>query len=71
MADPAPIHRLLDALSWEPIPEAHPGDDGMPYATHRGVLELRELRLRCYTLNDGRRIFDADDVARLFEEPSQ
>lgn len=34
--------------------------DGL-YATHEGVFEFGGARLRCYRLNDGRAIFDAED----------
>jgi hypothetical protein len=66
----APIEKLLDQVDWKGLPQASPsfaGDPDVPYATHEGTLELGELRLRCYQLNDGRRIFDAEDVAALFE----
>ena len=38
-----------------------------PTAVWSGVLILSGVRMRCYVLDDGMRIIDADDLARLFE----
>lgn len=61
----APIEILLERLDWKRLP-APEGTDGL-YATHEGVLEIGELHLRCYMLNDGQRVFDADDIHRAFD----
>lgn len=59
-----PIEQLLDTVDWqEGNPE--PDDSGLPYATHKGVLELFGVKLRCYRLNDGRALFHADDFHAL------
>jgi hypothetical protein len=60
-----PIDKMMDAIEWSET-SAQPGTDGIPYATHSGVLEVAGLRLRCYRLNDGRAIFDADDFKAAF-----
>jgi hypothetical protein len=59
----SPIEILLEQVNWELVntdKEAHPNN--LPFATHKGVLEIAGISLRCYRLNDGRAIFDADDV---------
>lgn len=33
----------------------------LPYATHEGVFEVLGHQLRCYRLNDGSTVFNADD----------
>lgn len=59
------LDTLLDAVKWERI-DATPADtNGLPYATHRGVLSLDGQELRCFQLNDGRRILHAEDVHRV------
>lgn len=66
-----PIDTMLAAVEWKAIDLTGCSFVGEPdalYATHEGVLELGDLRLRCYTLNDGQRVFDADDLARFFDD---
>ena len=60
-----PIEILLDQVEW--IECFTPGPHGtLPYVTHKGIFTIGEIRLRCYVLSDGRRIFDATDVKELF-----
>lgn len=40
---------------------------GLPYPTHSGVLEIVGRKLRCYRLNTGEAIFDADDFNAFLE----
>lgn len=61
-----PIDFLLNAVEWTETDHAeHEHGDGL-YATHEGVLWMGDVSLRCYTLNNGARVFDADDVDRFF-----
>jgi hypothetical protein len=49
-------------------PEAEPPTaERLPTAVHSSTLKLSGVELRCHVLDDGRRIIDADDLARLFE----
>jgi hypothetical protein len=60
---PTPVEMLLAGVSWEAVPDpAECHNDGIPYATHRGVLELAGQSLRCYRLSNGLAVFDADDL---------
>ena len=60
------LETLLDSVNWERI-DATPADtNGLPYATHQGVLTIGGEALRCFRLNDGRAILHADDVHRVF-----
>ena len=62
-----PVDYLLDRVAWESMPDpAIDNDDGIPYATHRGVLHIGDYALKCYVLNDGSRIFDEEDILRMF-----
>jgi hypothetical protein len=62
------IEALLDTVEWSEIKDGSPVDagDGLPYATHQGVLWIGDRSLRCYRLSDGRAVFDADDVHEFF-----
>lgn len=61
----SPIETMLEGVAWQE--QAPPEVDcGIPYATHSGVLNLMGRNLRCFRLNDGRAIFDADDLADFF-----
>lgn len=68
-----PADMLIDQKAeWDADePKSPPADwDGVtPYATWSGILEIVEgVEIRCYVLNDGRRIFNADDVNEFFGE---
>jgi hypothetical protein len=69
----APIEMLLEQeVEWEEIDLAGARFTDEPdalYATHKGVLEIGAAKLRVYQLNDGQRVFDADDVGAFFTPP--
>ena len=60
------IDILFDAVAWLPVetPE-HSGE--IPHTTHEGVLKIGDSSLKVYTLSDGQRIVDADDMHELFD----
>jgi hypothetical protein len=57
------MDHTLDGLAWEPSGDGGFDDAGIPRATHTAVLDIMGHKLRCYTLADGRRIINADDVS--------
>jgi hypothetical protein len=61
-----PVEKLLESVAWKPL-DNNEAETDLPCATHSGVLEINGLKLRCYTLNDGRRIFDAEDIHALLD----
>lgn len=61
-----PIEVLLDSVAWTPLPDHEDTGDGIPYAVMEGVLNVGTHSLRCYQLNTGVRVFDADDVHAFF-----
>lgn len=54
------IPAMLTNVKWQAT-EVVPQTDDLPYATHSGVFEILGRTLRCYRLNTGQAIFDADD----------
>lgn len=62
-----PIDIMLDTIQWEKedIHEHEHGSD-LPFPTHKGVLEIGGGKLRCYQLNTGERVFDAEDIHKFF-----
>ena len=62
----SPADKLMDSAEWVAIPGAQREPGGLPVPTHEGVLRIGSAELRCYQLDDGRRIIDADDVAEFF-----
>ena len=64
-----PIDMTLDGITWTAVSPKNPSehDDGLPYATHEGVFEIMGHKLRCYRLNTGQAVFDADDVEAFFQ----
>lgn len=55
---------MLNGIKWEEV--EHLEKPTGRYATHQGVLTIEGHRLRCYQLNDGTRVFDAEDVEAFF-----
>lgn len=60
-----PADKLMDMVEWKEIPHGE-RVDGVPVATHEGLLRIGACELRVFQLDDGRRIIDADDVAEFF-----
>lgn len=58
--------RLLDFVEWEPVP-APENPDGLPYLTHRGVLNLPGIELQCGVLSTGERIFYGPVIDAMVE----
>lgn len=58
----------MDAVKWKVIPkyELLSSEETGIYATHQGWFEIAGYRIKCYQLNDGTRVFDADSLAGLF-----
>lgn len=63
-----PIESMLSKVEWE-VTDAKPSttDSDLPHATHKGVLDLFGHSLRCYRLNTGEAVFDADDFKKFWE----
>lgn len=65
-------HRMLRDVQWSEVENgaviADPvSDDEPPHVTHVGTLRLLQGQtLRCFQLSNGQRIFDLEDVKRLF-----
>lgn len=50
---------MLAGVAW--IEASHDQVPGGLYATHEGIFEIGGAKLRCYRLNNGEAVFDADD----------
>ncbi|MCU4119335.1 hypothetical protein [Variovorax sp. N23] len=62
------IENLIDAVEFTPIQNAQASDDGLPHATHQGVLQLVPgLDLKVYRLSDGKAVIDAAGMARFLQ----
>lgn len=64
-----PIEMMLDGAQWKALDAdqiACDHDNGLPYATHEGVLDIMGHKLRCYRLNTGQTVFHADDMNDFF-----
>lgn len=57
-----PIEQLLDTIQYKNIERGESISDGTLYAVKKGTLTIAGFSLTVYVLNDGRRIFDANDV---------
>ena len=67
MSEKTPAERLLDTVEWHNCEGATPDIDFcVPYATHYGWLLIAGYSLKCYRLNNGQRVFEAESVHRFF-----
>jgi hypothetical protein len=57
---------IFEALEWEALPRpSGESDDGVPYATHRGVITIMGAELECFQLSSGQRVFSAESLERF------
>lgn len=73
MGEKTPIEMMLDGIAWTAVvpdrPEGPDNSDGVPFATHEGVLKIGDMPpLRCYRLSNGQSVFNADDLQAFFED---
>jgi hypothetical protein len=61
-----PIETMLNSITWVPVENATPTADGIPYATHSGVLKVAGMTLRVYQLDDGTRVIEQSDLRAFF-----
>jgi len=62
------IDEIMDAVRWTECEDtSEKGDEGVPFATHHGVLRFGRFTLRVYTLSNGQRLIDAEDVHRMLD----
>jgi hypothetical protein len=61
-----PIEMMLDGVTWTEAEQQPNNHDGLPWATHEGVLDIAGHKLHCYRLNTGQAIFNADDIHAFF-----
>ncbi len=59
-----PIQQAIDRAC-QPVEPPANLQAGDKYPTHEGVLNLAGHELRCYILNTGERIFNAEDVEKF------
>lgn len=64
--DPGFALRLEDVV-WNDTPHEAPSgaDDGIPYTTHSGTLNVFGRALRVYRLSNGKAVIHADDMHDL------
>lgn len=43
----------------------------IPLATHESVMDLLGMKVRCYVLDDGRRIMNAEDVHEVLRKMAE
>jgi hypothetical protein len=61
-----PIDLMMKTVEWEAVTDYQKSDDELPSVTHNGVLTIDGISIRCYQLDSGIAVFDADDIESLF-----
>lgn len=62
----SPMDKVFEAVEWQAVDWPEVPAEGLPYATHRGILRIMGAELECFILSDGSRIFTAESLARFF-----
>lgn len=63
-----PIDLMMKSVEWKAVDGCLVDiDDEMPVTTHEGVLHFEGITIRCYKLNNGQSVFDADDIESFFK----
>lgn len=60
------IDAILRDVAWEETGRIVDPASKLPYATHSGVFMFGDEPIKCYRLNTGEAVFDADDFKRVF-----
>ena len=61
-----PIDLILDAVEWKALATGEPSDDGIPVATHEGILRIGNAELKVYQLSNGVRVIEEQSLVRFF-----
>jgi hypothetical protein len=65
-----PIDAMMETIQWSSIwinePPPTP-EDGIPYATHEGTLNIGGFEFHCYQLSDGKRVISEESMVKFFE----
>lgn len=61
----SPIETALDNLEYTPTNDK-PNEEGLPYVTHEGTLQIGEISIKVCVLSTGQRVIPEDELKRLF-----
>lgn len=64
-----PIDMMMDGVAWNAVPEDTGSGEtnGLPHATHSGILEIGPLRIECLRLSDGRAVISEQGMHDFLE----
>jgi hypothetical protein len=66
-----PFDKLFDEAEWKPTGNDGVSPDGIPYATHEGIIRLGGFELKCARLSTGQTVIDSDSLKRFLEFMNQ
>jgi len=62
-----PFESVLDAVDWNPVATLEKSRDGIPHATHEGILRIGGASIRVFQLNTGERVILPEDIRKFLE----
>jgi hypothetical protein len=62
-----PLEILLARVDWLPTGAAGVDEDGIPYATHTGILRIAGCELNVARLSTGQAVIEAESLDRFFK----
>lgn len=68
MKEKSPIDILLDKfVDYVPIDNSDiDTTNGLPYATHEGIMKIGDFEIKVVVLNDGRRIIEESEMEKFW-----
>lgn len=66
-----PIEALLDSIQYEDVEKGESITDGTLYAVKKGILDIKGYKITVYVLNNGQRIFYANDFVNFLIKNKQ
>lgn len=64
-----PVDVMMNSIEWQEIESsfAFRLDDGVPYATHEGKLNIGGFEFECYQLSNGARVISEESLMAWLE----
>lgn len=60
------LTEMFDQVQWQPLTLDFAPKDDEAYATHRGVMTIDAVEVRCYRFSNGSTALDIEDIERFF-----
>ncbi len=60
-----PIEKILEEVQMTPVEDIKDHEEGSLYATHEGKLQIGDIELTVFVLNNGARVIPEDEINKF------